>query len=565
MGLKGAKWFSNMFKRRKGKVDNIHNVDKDVTPIEYKDTYLDTDDSYYEEHEEHDNNEEAEECPDTICTETLAEIIEIVDNLEKVSLENHNAHIDTAKRIMDEYDSVNSKINDIDNYTSSASVSGQEIITSLNEFQCKEGHINSVYKETHSAMKSLETHLKNIAGVAQGISSVASQTNLLALNASIEAARAGEKGSGFTLVAEEVRKLAFNTQEKIKEMDSFTADIKDCYNNSYGSVETTIKSLVSLSEDTHTLEELFKDNDDKIKEVIELVSKAKLIYGCSNKLNIGVEKVLSNSNILYETICSLKATLGNIELGNLKDDRTVITELNYKCEDIRQAVTADSEELNMGIEKLDVEFKNGNELVHRIVEIFIAVDTNNKSMVKLISKLLSNIESIKEIIAKTKTSMSELELKAEDVEVIGNGIHTIAKQTNLLAINASIEAKRAGDAGRGFSVVASEVGKLAVVTQDKLKEMESYTQNIRKYTVESSANIDIMLNHVTDLYTAINSYHSGITGLATSLSISNEASITIREKGKTLIESVNSLVKVVESNSQYLEIINTLNDRLKEI
>ncbi len=98
---------------------------------------------------------------------------------------------------------------------------------------------------------------------------------------------------------------------------------------------------------------------------------------------------------------------------------------------------------------------------------------------EIITKTIECIGQVTEHTALVATDMKSLSNSAEDIGRILNLIKDIADQTNLLALNAAIEAARAGEAGRGFAVVADEVRKLAEKTMQATNEVTTAVHNIQ--------------------------------------------------------------------------------------
>ena len=95
----------------------------------------------------------------------------------------------------------------------------------------------------------------------------------------------------------------------------------------------------------------------------------------------------------------------------------------------------------------------------------------------MMSESMQYIENAANIIAQTASNIEEVYQSSEKIKDITKIIEDIAFQTNILALNASVEAARAGDQGKGFAVVASEVRNLAQTTQASVKDITELVDN----------------------------------------------------------------------------------------
>jgi methyl-accepting chemotaxis protein len=153
----------------------------------------------------------------------------------------------------------------------------------------------------------------------------------------------------------------------------------------------------------------------------------------------------------------------------------------------------------------------------------------------VVGQVVESIRLVETQAVNLKKDMGELGVRAESIGAIMNVISDIADQTNLLALNAAIEAARAGEAGRGFAVVADEVRKLAEKTMTATKEVGEAISGIQQ---GARANIDSVEGAVRTIETA--------TGLA---SRSGEALAGIVSLVDTATDQVRSIATASEEQS----------------
>ncbi len=187
-------------------------------------------------------------------------------------------------------------------------------------------------------------------------------------------------------------------------------------------------------------------------------------------------------------------------------------------------------------------------------------------------KVQSTISEIGEV-ANTTTKLSgalgELAKSAEGIgEVIGV-INDIADQTNLLALNAAIEAARAGEAGRGFAVVADEVRKLAEKTMGATKEVETAIQNVQTSTQQAVTEMDAAKTRVdttTELAGGAGGMLTQIVGASDHIADMVRSIATAAEEQSATSEEINLNVSEISNiSSQMSKDIQSANERIHEV
>ncbi len=365
---------------------------------------------------------------------------------------------------------------------------------------------------TEQQMADLESALDGVDGAAETIATIAKQTNLLALNATIEATRAGGQGRGFAVVAEHVKVLAKQAGEATddiggildelreqarhlittaSECSSITATVRtgtdsmqalldtvagnmtrveETYSEVNGSVEAidqqcrqVVDGLQGMSEDVTTAREALTGARDRAGDLQGTVAQLNAAHAEDTGTSEAIQRTAAATGELAVHVSDIAGDAARVQ-ERVQNETRVLQELGGRTGELAGA----TQQVHTSAEAAR---ETAGEAVNAIHEAAPEV-----------REAVSGLQTMTSRVKDMTQRLGAFEDALQRIRKASGGIAGIAKQTNLLAVNASIEAARSGSAGQGFGVVAEQIGTLAGQTAEATQDIERTLQGLSAST-----------------------------------------------------------------------------------
>ncbi len=316
-------------------------------------------------------------------------------------------------------------------------------------------------------------------------------------------------------INDEVESLSFYMKKLIKSFNELIGGIKASTirveTGSYkitgvrGSLDKSLKTTSDeIQKTVETINKLVQSIQEESKDIIEVKNNSELITTNAVEMAKGIEMVSSlilkvgelakNSAVTIEEMIEGVESIANqisqadVNMEELRGVGEKVKNTIQNTVNEADAIAAEMETVSSAVSEQSASIENVAENAQKAQEFSENTLQKAKAGVETLQTLLDSISDIKDKVFNVGKDINELSGMAEDIGKITDTIDEISEQTNLLALNAAIEAARAGEAGKGFAVVADEVRRLAERSSIAAKDIAQLIRDIQ-IKVENSTKV----------------------------------------------------------------------------
>ena len=349
----------------------------------------------------------------------------------------------------------------------------------------------------------------------------------------------------------------------------------------------TNKSLKPLN-NLVTASTLLEQGD--LKGATEVVSSIKT--KSNNEITTFTKAFSKMLNGLSSTFKTIRDKTGNLEhaVDNINESADKVGDSSMAIAKSISEISSSSEQQKASNDEVMLAMNEMAIGIQRLADTTSAIAASSSDMTSLVEssvvssqEVVEQIQSVENSVVRTSEHVREMGDKFNSIEEMVSVITNIADQTNLLALNAAIEAARAGEAGKGFAVVADEVRKLAEMSRHSADDIHNHLQSFLKITeralsemnrstedVKSGsaavASIGEKLNQILVSVENVNGQIQDDSAVIQQMSASTEEVLASTEQVNTLVtNTTNQTRDVVTSTEIQIEMVNRLNEIVQHL
>lgn len=318
-----------------------------------------------------------------------------------------------------------------------------------------------------------------------------------------------------------------------------------------------IKDLTSRVNELSDIMRVVCDKND-LTVVVNKTDKSEL-----GLIATGLNSTLKNFSDVMKEISSSSITLAS-----------AAEETSHTCNHNSNSMLEQRDEITVvatAVEELSATVKEISINTHDVSNVSKLADQKAAKGNEVVRESYQSIEDLAQVIQSLAGQITNLNDSSKEITSVVDVIKSVAEQTNLLALNAAIEAARAGEQGRGFAVVADEVRTLAQRTQESTAEIESFITSLQsdvsaafdviQLSQKKADNVVRQSKIVEDVLTEITQSVSQIHALSEQVSVAVEEQATVTDDVAKSI--VNIEYKSTESTTGATEIAITAREQAK--